>query len=321
MWCTNRPGGVTDNSVPTFGIMNQIAASMGETSPDWNNSKNEFPAGMTKEKAIEFFAGQFTPGYLRQSNTFAAPFQPFRNLYKVTSWEANDPLVHYTIGDLKNLKRTSRFLLDQPNPMDLPINSLLSINQRYEPWGGNPHKSGAAGMNAPVYELKVKDPVANLQGRSDHWDFPTNKFPNIGWLGRVHRGTPWQTVYLKSPSIDLPAWTNWTGNGLRITNFGQLSTNVLALYVPRTYYRGTSIEIGTGPDAYLSTPTNDWRILDLFTAALNDNATRGQLSINQTNLAAWSAVLGGVVVLTNTPWVDTAGNPYSMQMVIRCQPR
>jgi len=37
----------------------------------------------------------------------------------------------------------------------------------------------------------------------------------------------------------------------------------------------------------------------VFTAALNDNATRGQLSINQTNLAAWSAVLSGVVVLTN----------------------
>ena len=166
--------------------------------------------------------------------------------------------------------------------MDLPINSLLSINQRYEPWGGNPHKSGAAGMNAPVYELKVKDPVANLQGRSDHWDFPTNKFPNIGWLGRVHRGTPWQTVYLKSPSIDLPTWheldRQWAADN---ELWPDSRPNVLALYVPRTYYRGTSFEIGTGPDAYLSTPTNDWRILDLFTAALNDNATRGQLSINQ----------------------------------------
>ena len=35
--------------------------------------------------------------------------------------------------------------------------------------------------------------------RSDDWDFPTNKFPNIGWLGRVHRGTPWQTIDMKSP--------------------------------------------------------------------------------------------------------------------------
>ena len=40
----------------------------------------------------------------------------------------------------------------------------------------------------------------------------------------------------------------------------------------------------------------------MFTTALNDNATRGQLSINQPpNLAAWSAVLSGVIVLTNKP--------------------
>jgi hypothetical protein len=34
---------------------------------------------------------------------------------------------------------------------------------------------------------------------------------------------------------------------------------------------------------------------------VNDNASRGRLSVNQTNLAAWSAVLAGVNVLTNTP--------------------
>ena len=34
--------------------------------------------------------------------------------------------------------------------------------------------------------------------RSDYWDFPTNLLSNLSWLGRVHRGTPWQTLYLKS---------------------------------------------------------------------------------------------------------------------------
>jgi hypothetical protein len=53
-------------------------------------------------------------------------------------------------------------------------------------------------------------------------------------------------------------------------------------------------------DAVFNHPTNDWRLLDLFTAALSENASRGQLSINQTNLAAWSAVLSGVLALTNT---------------------
>ena len=303
MWCTNRPGGVNDNFVPTFGIMNQIAVSMGEALSDWKNSKNEFPAGMTKAQAVEFFAGQFTPGNLRQSNTFAAPYQPSRSVYKVTDWEANDPLVHYTISDLKNLQATNRFLLDPLAPKDLPINSLLQLNQRYEPWGGNPDKSGADGMNAPVFEMRVKDPVANFQGCSDLWDFPTNKFPNIGWLGRVHRGTPWQTVYLKSSGIDLPTWQNWTGNGQLVPYVGQFPTNRLPLYL----VRGATNGIFTY-DALLTMPTNDWRILDLFTTGLSDNATRGQLSINQTNLAAWSAVLGGVVVLTNSAWTNAAGD-------------
>jgi hypothetical protein len=46
-------------------------------------------------------------------------------------------------------------------------------------------------IRMPV-NLSFKDPL--VRG-SDDWDFPTNKFPGIGWLGRVHRGTPWQTVY------------------------------------------------------------------------------------------------------------------------------
>jgi hypothetical protein len=118
-----------------------------------------------------------------------------------------------------------------------------------------------------------------LVRRSDYWDFPTNKLPNLGWVGRVHRGTPWQTVYLKSPPLDLPTWQIWTGDTNYFFNYDG---------------RGNSTY-----DAFFSHPTNDWRLLDLFTTALSDNATRGQLSINQTNLAAWSAVLSGVVGLTN----------------------
>jgi hypothetical protein len=50
--------------------------------------------------------------------------------------------------------------------------------------------------------------------------------------------------------------------------------------------------------AFETHPTNDWKLLDLFTAALHPNATRGQLSVNQTNLAAWSAMLSAVSVTT-----------------------
>lgn len=41
-------------------------------------------------------------------------------------------------------------------------------------------------------------------------------------------------------------------------------------------------------------------MFDLFTASVNDNATYGQLSVNQTNLAAWSGVLSDVAILTNS---------------------
>jgi hypothetical protein len=134
---------------------------------------------------------------------------------------------------------------------------------------------------------------------SDDWAFPTNKFPNVGWLGRVHRGTPWQTVYFKAALPDPATWQKWSGNFANTVNYGQFSTNrgvpiagnaegPVTTNFPINYYTS---------DSFFSSPTNDFHLLDLFTAAYDDNATRGQLSINQTNLAAWSAVLSGTIVL------------------------
>jgi hypothetical protein len=217
-------------------------------------------------------------------------------MYLVTSWQANDPLVHYTVGDLTDVT-TTNIVLDQfSSAPSAPTDFLGALNKRYEPWGGTPGKNSSS---LTAYDLRVKDPVAGLRGLSDNWDFPANKLPNVGWLGRVHRGTPWQTVYLKPSTIDLPTWQTWTGNGVVMTNFGQTTI------VPTNY---------TYSDAYLTQPTNDWHLLDLFTAALDDNATRGQLSINQTNLAAWSAALSGIIALTNT--VDADGNPAWAPQVI-----
>ena len=102
---------------------------------------------------------------------------------------------------------------------------------------------------------------------SDDWDFPTNKFPTVGWLGRVHRGTPWQTVYLKASDIlgyqnyfnvygnnGLSLWVNWTGdvNPFDVTNVA---------------------------------PKVDRLLFDIFTSSFNDNATRGQFSVDQPHLA------------------------------------
>ena len=128
-------------------------------------------------------------------------------------------------------------------------------------------------QSIPGNELEFKDPMIT---QSQDWQFLTNKFPNVGWLGRIHRGTPWQTVYLKSHgpgynSTNFPgAWQYWTGNPDPV-------------------------------DAGNTLPTSDWALLDLFTTAPNDNASRGQLSVNQTNVAAWASVFDGLMVIPNTP--------------------
>ena len=173
----------------------------------------------------------------------------------------------------------------------LPIlPDIGALNARYQPWGKIPQTLATIDQNA--YNPAYKDPLVK---QSDNWDFPGSKLPSVGWLGRVHRGSPWQTVFLKATNIldlagatvGLNTWTNWTGNGIAY-------------------------------DAINTAPVQDRMVFDVFTAALNGNATRGQLPINvggaETNnpvagLAAWSAVFSGVVVPTNLAGASTIINP------------
>ncbi len=312
MWCTNRAGGPGVDPNLTFGIRQQIDASKGSMpNADWNSSLPDPIFGSDRNKAIARFQDQFDLGLgvYPKVNTFAAPFQPFRNIRVVTLWQANDPLVHYTVSDLKNTKDFSKdYYLDRlPSGTDLPPTPYRGVNSRFEPWGGNPISGSAS---ATKYDWRVKDSVARAFASSDDWDFPANKLPHIGWLGRVHRGTPWQTIYLKSPDVPFGIWTNWTGNWEMVTNFGQFSTNMIlppeAVYFPRVTAPVPFTNGVVAYDGYFSQPRNDSRVLDLFTTAIDAGATRGRLSINQTNLAAWSAVLSGVIVLSNN--VDAAGN-------------
>jgi len=66
--------------------------------------------------------------------------------------------------------------------------------------------AGLAGVDTNAYNLAYKDPL--IWG-SDYWSFPTNQTWNPNWLGRIHRGTPWQTIYLKSS--DLLSETQFNG--------------------------------------------------------------------------------------------------------------
>src|SRR5439155_133183 len=113
VWRTNRLGDSTSVTVPTWGAINQMAISMGNQFvrlTNWNSYSPQNAAGRDKDKAIQFFKA-----YLGGSNAdyFAAnqlptpclrhqaPFSPTRKLFQSTSWQVNDPLVHYMLDDLK----------------------------------------------------------------------------------------------------------------------------------------------------------------------------------------------------------------------------
>jgi len=249
------------------GLNNQIAVSLGDANANINWSEyGRLTIGSDKNLAIDAFRAFFgrpprfypTNTLPAPSNSIQAPFTATRRLYQITSWSANDPIVHHRVYDLRDTtNNTAANMLRRNSEVPSPaITSLLSnVNTRYKPWGGR-YGSSADPVD---YNSATRDP---LVFSPDYWDFPTNQFPNPGWLGRVHRGTPWQTIYFKSRGATPDEWSKQSG----------------AAYSLQTH------------------PTNDWRLADIFTSVFHPNAARGQMAINQTNLAAWSALLSGVVV-------------------------
>ncbi len=285
IWLTNR----VSNSIntPTEGINLQLAISSGAPDvPDgvWRSADQLAVSGQDKLKSIDSFLAfrGLSPIFgtpiseIHMSNRFAlerqAPFSPTRKLFKTTSWQANDPLVHYTLQDLVDLERLDNIQLVLPT-MVITNSNLGRLNARFNPWGGNPFKTDTSDLRS--YDLAYKDPLVS---RSDDWDFPVSKFANLGTIGKVHRGTPWQTIYLKSKVANLRDWTRWA----------------------------------TSPATH---PTNDWYLTDLFTTGFDDNASRGRMGVNQTNIAAWSAILGGVPVWTNQDLIS--GQPDLGRVIIQ----
>ena len=295
MWSTN---GYLNGLVP-YGVINQINYSRGrvtpagdamaKTQPSWNAANQELEQAFFDAFWFKGNPKPLSPPINGQSfvvNTNLsqqAPFTPIRTCYEYISWQANDPLVHYLAGDLNYSGQDTtpptgihQWYSDAPVPR--PTYGIK--NNRYQPWG---IMLQSTNTDPNPYNLAVKDP---LMWQSDNWDFPTNKFPTVGWLGRVHRGTPWQTVYLKASDI----LGRFRRSG---TNTNYIGTNTWV------FWTGTLILIG----ATYTAPVQDRLLFDLFTTAFNDNATRGTLSVNvgptNANLAAWSALFSGVVVVTN----------------------
>jgi hypothetical protein len=315
---TNNAQNLPQSVLNQLNISRAIAALSVEQDGQWRldpQAQQQFARSGSTEDEQVFFDAFFKPfnrsqnqNGVRATNTLLSaqvPYSPTRYVVECTFMQANDPLVHYLASDLHqySTNKTIRFPSTAPsyltnlNGLFLKGLDFRELNRQYQPWGGYPNVGLGDDLNAlalTTNNLFIKDPLVRT---SDDWDFPTNKLPTIGWLGRVHRGTPWQTVYLKASDVlrqiqllgsttnhvGTNIWKNWTGNGSTF-------------------------------DAVNAAPAEDRLLFDLFTTAFNDNATRGTLSVNVgapngPSLAAWSAVFGGLVVPTNLVGAYTVVQP------------
>jgi len=324
-WSTNSP------SAPTpWGVLNQLVVSGNPSlapaiGGGWEGRPPGFPALAQPTYANEaaFFRGFFTPTYnvsgiatpqVNRELVIQVPYTPSRTVYSSYLLQANDPLVHYTADDLNAQVGATAVWANQiyhngvwahsddPLAQPLPIPPLSPIGGRYQPWGQKGQLAAMTGVDGNPYNLAYKDP---LVWDSDNWDFPTNLYPTVGWIGRVHRGTPWQTVYLKSSNVlsatvtsgttslnvGSPTWQNWTCD-ITSNNYPNL-------------------------DFIHSSPQQDYTLFDLFTTRLNDNSVRGTLPVNagmnrpDGGLAAWSALFSGMVVVSNNLPDPTASKALS----------
>ena len=274
MWVTN-----VNNGIPA-GIANQINVSLGLFAFNviyWNSSVNSAESEIDGFRVfyhlipIYNVPGEASIISLAQStNAWQVPYTPSTSFYQYITWQADDPLVHYLASDLTDTK-----------PYSPPVNPLINVNapnERYQPWGARMLQ--LTGTDPNTYNILIKDP---LVFSSDFWNFPTNAFSTSGWLGQVHRGTPWQTIYLKAtnilqeqdpaslfPSYGINTWMNWTGD-----------------------FDAT--------DAAAMAPVQDWHLASLLTSLLNTNKLVSLFPVNNLNPNAWQGLLNGLTASTNIP--------------------
>ena len=283
-----------------LGVFNQIKLSRGMMIPDSVPPEDGYqwlpppvPGITTIPQSQAYFQGLFQPNNIGVSFTWndgtpgavetnlsygtQAPFTPTRTVIQYISWQANDPLVHYVASDLNYTGNEHGNLSTGITNYDRTAFPMLpdlgNVNDRYQPWGMNSQMAELANVSTNAFDPAFKDP---LVWQPDDWNFPSGNGLPLATLGQVHRGTPWQTVYLKASnvlhengSIGTNTWAQWTGD---LDPF----------------------------DAALSAPVNDWRLAGLLVALLNTNDPAQLMSVNDRNTADWLNVLGTITVQTNS---------------------
>jgi hypothetical protein len=278
MWSTN----VNANGVP-WGINSQIDISDGNVALDptyWSDvSAQDEISGFRDFMGYGPANGSSTAQFYKTNYIVQVPYSPKVTASEYISWQANDPLVHYLASDLNfqgtesggpttGISVTTRNLL-------LPRPNFNVVNDRYQPWGRNSQMAVIANVDTTPANLAFKDPLVR---ESDYWDFPTNESSFGDWLGQIHRGTPWQTIYLKASDIlgeikngtnvGTNTWMNWTGD------FDPTDTAAMA-------------------------PVRDRHLVSVLAALLNTNDLRSLFSVNNSNPNAWLVCFDGLTALTN----------------------
>jgi len=269
-WNTNQLSGTTLQ----MGILNQIEVSKGDRTSVWTDPQKTTLGAAFNHRLLN-----------GGTSYFEAPYTPQRTIIQRISLQANDPLVHYTEADLLSTsgQMFNYNLVGVAPASGPPLSNLTNLNVTYQPWGGRHIPNGNPLNSAPTdLDIRVKDPGVQ---QSDDWNFPTGESLSFEWLGRVHRGTPWQTVFLKPSDQTLAQWLAWNNDNVLITN----GNFVLS-------------------DAALSFPNNDWRFASLWARWLNTNDLSALFSINNSDTNAWAARLDGLTVLTNSAVGDCPGD-------------
>jgi hypothetical protein len=180
-----------------------------------------------------------------------------------------------------------------PHVWKLGVN-LAVKNDATEHWGrGTPDST-------------IKDPGVGITTAAPHrdWRFPDisrSRIKNVGWLGQVHRGTPWQTLYLKSK----------IQSGVEIASIHD-NTGVVTTAIPHNLIDGQAVEISgakpagwPGPDA-LMTGTVD--VTGPMTFELDKEGLPNYLENYNPDEPNLLYLTPGLFVNSGT-WQDWAGSP------------
>ncbi|HKQ38089.1 MAG TPA: DUF1565 domain-containing protein [Verrucomicrobiae bacterium] len=271
-WSTNRPG--TSVYVPTEGVQRQIDISLEQvaiSAQQWADYAN---VNDSKSAITNFnffvFPDRYASGNNNNTNLVQqVPFAPARKMIISARWEANDPLVHALPEHLKDLtNNVVRYMVRPFLAVPLTNQTLSQVNIRYRPWGGRPGTSGYA----EAYDRRLKDAAV---WNANDFDFPTGRNVNIDWLDRIHRGTPWQTLYFDGDVAPMDTWVR------------QLADSA-------------------------THPTNDWKIIDYLRRQLTFSGLPTPTRVVNNTIVGndgglWIATNAGTSVMNNALAYNSAG--------------